>query len=352
MMPDIRTDILRFKSSLPFSPDKRQVIYVEERYDARINEFLQDNYGELRTAFGGAGYELCYFPDLSRKLGAEEFVRYFTPYRGSMIYRSLDSTCLIPFLQNGYEAKAAFIVYDKDASDGRSHAFRALKLDGHGQELHPLMEAFVRYLSEWKGKNDYVVYRCATGLILGEDKGDDYADEHFPEEVTKLMEDVRDKVNRLRQCGVNEMVLRSLLNPQLKLSRMQVAARGRILLPGYGNMEIKMSPLVKSIYFLFLRHPEGIVFKSLPDYRQELYGIYTHLTGRSSNEAVMQSIADVTNPCKNSINEKCARIREAFVREFDDRLAEYYYVTGNRGEAKRVRLPGNMVVWDWNMEEW
>lgn len=102
---------------------------------------------------------------------------------------------------------------------------------------------------------------------------------------------------------------------------------------------------------MFLRHPEGIVFKLLPDYRGELHEIYTHLTGRSSNEAVMQSIKDVTDPCKNSINEKCARIREAFVREFDDRLAEYYYVTGNRGEAKRVRLPERLVVWEWDVKE-
>lgn len=166
------------------------------------------------------------------------------------------------------------------------------------------------------------------------------------------MKDVREKVARLRQYGVNEMVLSTLLNPQIKLSSLRITANGDIVLPGYDNREIKMSPLVKSVYFLFLRHPEGIAFKMLPDYRSELYDIYVRLTGRSSVEGIEQSIADLTNPIKNSINEKCARIREAFVREFDDRLAQYYYVTGSRGMPKGVQLPQNMVVWEWNLHEW
>ena len=106
-----------------------------------------------------------------------------------------------------------------------------------------------------------------------------------------------------------------------------------------------MTPLVKAVYFLFLRHPEGIVFKNLPDYREELLMIYKKLTGRVSDEDVLRSIEDVTNPCKNSINEKCARIREAFIREFDDSIARFYYVTGGRAKAKNILLPRDYVNW-------
>ena len=65
------------------------------------------------------------------------------------------------------------------------------------------------------------------------------------------------------------------------------------------------------------------------------------LTDRS-----IQSIEDVTNPLLNSINEKCARIRGAFVGEFDDRMARYYYIDGLRGEAKKISLPRNLIVWE------
>ena len=60
----------------------------------------------------------------------------------------------------------------------------------------------------------------------------------------------------------------------------------------------------------------------------------------------MQSIQAVTNPMSNSINEKCAQIREAFIKHFDDRLARHYYISGKRGEPKRIALPPSLVVWE------
>ena len=58
-----------------------------------------------------------------------------------------------------------------------------------------------------------------------------------------------------------------------------------------------------------------------------------------------KSIQEVTNPLSNSINEKCARIREAFLIHFDDYLAKEYYVTGYRGQPKFIKLPRHLIEW-------
>ena len=131
-----------------------------------------------------------------------------------------------------------------------------------------------------------------------------------------------------------------------KLSRLIITKDYRILLPDYFNLEVKMEPLVKAVFLLFLRHPEGIVFKCLPDYREELIDIYKDLRPLGLNNRSLQSIEDVTNPCLNSINEKCARIRAAFINKFDEHLAKNYFVTGERGEAKKIALPRDLVVWE------
>lgn len=55
---------------------------------------------------------------------------------------------------------------------------------------------------------------------------------------------------------------------------------------------------------------------------------------------------DRTNDTLNSINEKCARIRSAFVKEFKEGLAKNYFVTGKRGEIKKISLPRDLVVWE------
>jgi len=172
------------------------------------------------------------------------------------------------------------------------------------------------------------------------------ADENFEKESQLLISEVEERILKLRKLGVRQWVLEQLVKPELKLSKMVLTKDCRIILSDYNNMEIDMEPLVKAVYLLFLNHPEGIKFKYLPDYREELTEIYLKLKPMGLTDRAIQSIEDVTNPLLNSINEKCARIRGAFVGQFDDHLARHYYIDGMRGEAKKISLPRDLVVWE------
>ena len=162
----------------------------------------------------------------------------------------------------------------------------------------------------------------------------------------QLIKEVEERISQLRKMGVGQWVLEQLVKPELKLSKLVVTKDYRLLLPDYNSIEIKMEPLVKAVFLLFVKHPEGILFKHLPDYREELTQIYVKLKPYGLNNRVVQSIEDVTNPLLNSINEKCARIRGAFVGQFDDRMAKYYYIDGKRGEAKKISLPRDLIFWE------
>lgn len=127
------------------------------------------------------------------------------------------------------------------------------------------------------------------------------------------------------------------------LKKLTITKDYRIML---GDKEIKMEPIVKAVYLLFLMHSEGIAFKSLPDYRKELTSIYGELKPLGLNDRVIRSIEDVTNPLLNSINEKCSRIRAAFISEIEEPFAKEYYVTGKSGEAKKISLSRDLVIWE------
>ena len=161
----------------------------------------------------------------------------------------------------------------------------------------------------------------------------------------KLIEDVKAKIQELREYGMSEKELTSLLETEQPLLKLTISRNYRLFL-GEQRVEIRMEPLVKAVYLLFLRHPEGIIFKDLPDYRQELTKIYSDVRPWGLTDRALQSIEDVTNPMLNSINEKCARIRKAFSNLLPKSVSRYYSISGERGEAKKISLPRDLVVWE------
>lgn len=131
----------------------------------------------------------------------------------------------------------------------------------------------------------------------------------------------------------------------VKMSRLTITKDCAILLTDY-QKEVKMEPIVKAVYLLFLKHPEGIVFKYLSDYRKELADIYQKIKPFGLTERAIRSIEDVTNPLLNSINEKCSRVKAAFQSEVVPTLLEQYIIMGKSGETKKIALPRDLVTWE------
>ena len=160
-----------------------------------------------------------------------------------------------------------------------------------------------------------------------------------------LVEEIKERIRKLKDYGMSEKELTSLLEAEQPLLKLTISRNYRLYL-GEQRMEVRMEPLVKAVYLLFLRHPEGIIFKDLPDYRQELTKIYSDVRPWGLTDRALQSIEDVTNPMLNSINEKCARIKKTFLAVMGSGMAEHYYIKGTRCEPKGIALPRDLVVWE------
>ena len=160
-----------------------------------------------------------------------------------------------------------------------------------------------------------------------------------------LLDEVKEKMNILKKCGMSEEEIISQLFCCQPLPKLIISRSYRIFL-GDERKEVHLEPLVKAVYLLFLKHPEGIVFKDLPDYREELAKIYNKVRPWGLTDRAVKSLEDVTNPMLNSINEKCARIRKTFGALLDRRVAGQYYIKGVRGKAKKIALPRELVAWE------
>jgi len=161
----------------------------------------------------------------------------------------------------------------------------------------------------------------------------------------ELVEELKDKVRKLKEYGLSEKDIVSLLHSEQPSLQLTVSKDYKVFL-GEKRVEVCMEPLVKAVYLLFLKHLEGIVFKDLPDYRKELAYLYDKVRPWGLTDRTLQSIEDVTNPTLNSINEKCARIKKIFLGILGSEMAEHYYIKGTRGEPKGIDLPRDLVVWE------
>ena len=161
--------------------------------------------------------------------------------------------------------------------------------------------------------------------------------------IEEVKSKVKELVKFLRINNVIEEEIMQLVRPEKRLSRLVVTEDYRILLPDY-EAEVKLEPIHKAVYLLFLRHPEGIRFKELHDYREELAEIYHSMKrGTQAKKKVERSIMDVTDPLSHSIIEKCTRIRNVFQKITP---CEEYVIAGVKGELKRIALDRELVTWD------
>ena len=172
--------------------------------------------------------------------------------------------------------------------------------------------------------------------------------------ITEITEQLRVLSEELRRAGRYDLLLNAITVPALqqlnieaakeRLSPLEITSDYRFLLPRY-EKEVELSPINKALYIFFLNHEEGVEFKCLSDYREELIDLYRKVGNRVSDDIICESIERLVNPLDNSINEKCARIRKQFSSLLSPNVARYYAISGKRGEAKKIDLVRANVIW-------
>ena len=169
-----------------------------------------------------------------------------------------------------------------------------------------------------------------------------------PEEVAAELSQL---VRVLRAAGHNDLLLRSIGAPVLeelrleaakaKLSRLRITKDYRLFLVDYGNVEIELNPVHKAVYLLFLNHPEGIEFKKLSNYRDELLRYYMTTAKMMDKEKIIEGVDHLTDPMDNAINEKCSRIKKTILSMMDVYSASYYYISGHT----QRHVEGSSRIW-------
>ncbi len=157
-------------------------------------------------------------------------------------------------------------------------------------------------------------------------------------------------IEQLQAEGRNDLLLKAIGVPLLeelrieaakgRLSRLVITEDYRFILEDY-HKEVELQPVHKAVYLLFLAHPEGIEFKRLADYREELTRYYMATAKIMDKEKVMESVDHLIDPLDNAINEKCSRIKKVFLELMDEYTASYYIISSHT----QKHIAGSSRIW-------
>ena len=336
-------------TTLPFTISEKQIVYSEGSYNEDVNSFIQQNHDKICKHFKYYGYEFCYIPYMTNHSESDLDLD-----EDSDIYEvGIEDICITS------DQLSKILVGERAITKGPQLMFYCSHFkydDEPGKSILKLIDVDIAQLSpDMHEILDVIIaqirkstppaprYSLSCNHSMYDTMKTTYPDDK--DEVWKLIHEIESRVEHLADKGIDEKILHQIVAKPEVVSRMVITRDYRIIFPDYDDMEINMTPLVKAVYLLFLRHPEGIILKHLEDYRKELIEIYTGIKGLPLDEKMMQSVVDATNPLNNSINEKVARIREAFVTRIKESLATNYIVHGGRGEAKRIPLHREFVDW-------
>jgi len=359
----------------PFLANK--IIYLEEEFNPDANRLMLENHNEFAEFAQAKGYELIYLPKYMNSLG-------FT----ALLNDSLQY--FYPLLKVDIQQLSEFIALNLGTVDWNAHLLTILNLPAlrspalvvvpdRIHEINPQQLSTFWFEDDFEnrifkffkamapaGSLPQVMYHLRPG-----DNKPKSADETFFDEGNKLAADVLAKIETLKSMGMQTLVAEIALRLIGNLDDQSVKALGissktevikmldqpvsrlrvewtskydvEISLPEYGNMVVDMPRLPKAVFLLFLNHPEGIKFCDLDQHEAELLQLYSRISNLADSSEMRANVARLVDPMDNSINVNCSRIKSAFVKLIDDKLAKNYYITGWRGDPRVISIDRNLV---------
>ena len=384
---------------LPFMPEDRQVIYVENQYDERINAIIKEKYNLLKYQFKRANLDFVYLPMFFDDEEIKEKVLYYAPYLTSEIMEKVElrSSYLLGYmshLENKVKIMPSFLYAPQ--KEGDEWVFQGLTIDisekenfsinnwfedtiydieeeltpiTHsryqiedkdesllvtGESIHESQAEYSSTPNFWE-KAERELKKFAKKCV--EEEGDYSETNHEPapssldeineKDVRDTIEELERNIERLRLLGIPLAAIAEFVAKYETVSRIKFTDDLKIFLPDYNNLEVKMGALYKAVYFLFINHPEGIILKRLEEYHHELTNYYLQASGRDSlTQKMYESINTLEYPGNNYINTILSKIKMCFKATIDEHLARYYYIYGKPGEPYKIALENIQIEWE------
>jgi hypothetical protein len=365
-------------SSRDFKFMHGKIIYIEEQWNENVNQFIKENLQWIEQETKLKGNEFIYLPLFKENNVETNIIRDFFHYSNPYLIGKL-SYEFIEYFKNF--SSPMFSVFLLDILN--LPAFKTPALLRNRYNLSALKQEYsyftidkskdIRKQFQFYFNTLQSIYSSKIFFQLKKKSQDETIDDSFNLEDSKLAHDVLEKIEYFKNQGLNniltEIAIRlfegsgqnilkkiyQLKTPVLKeslssndISKLIIEWTNKfnyqVILADYNNMIVDMPRLPKALYYFFIQHSEGIMLTALSNYYKELLAIYSRISNFSDKDEIENNVKRLIDPLDNSINVNCSRIKSAFVKLINDEIAKNYYISGYRGEPKKIILPKEKIL--------
>ena len=380
---------LKAKNSTFFT--NNAILFIEDKRDEFLNIYIKQNLKRINYRLDAKGMRLIYFPSFQNEaLKYQELILEFIRYRLPILYSLSDNelnNAIQAILQKLSPEEFYRIVLEelelpffkrpcllRNISSGFANTenkftYKHIEYQTEG-DLDKLFDTYIQQVNIPNDSEGTFYQLAGSRSQLSEPPAEYDADWYFDSDSKKDTDELKQKIDAIKEEGKYGVMVeaimymlatikegkpeiinkvrpllekKKLLESKVILSPILIDKHYNIFLPDFGNIEVKMHALPKTVYILFLRYPKGIRFKELYQYKIELLEIYNNVTNKYEKEEIARAITDLVDMTKPNINMQCSRIRASFRNLMDEHIAKHYYIDGLNGEAKMISLPKKLI---------
>lgn len=365
-----------YKFGIKFSMPSNCIIYFEKENNIALNKYIRSNYDELRDKFSKHNFNLIFAPLLTNTINdLDKVVEYFLPQLTNYeipqkVKNQYGELMFAKGLNKGIDDFGAVFPEEEFTPSSYNYSDILKLIDYKGNfnsgftlynNVVGVSDAFYEKNSEidfssfFKEFEDYLaeISNLVYDAMIANIPPIVDLTEKLDEEAAQIVNDLKEKLATLTDSGQLLFIvpiLKDLLDKQTEkidfksISKITIDKQNKILLP-YFKKEVELSHLTKSVYFLFLKHPEGINLKELENFKKELLTIYISVSNQLDHDKMVKSIDDVVNLETKAIYTHLSRIKSAFYKIMDASHANHYIISGNGEENRKISFNTNAIDW-------
>ena len=111
----------------------------------------------------------------------------------------------------------------------------------------------------------------------------------------------------------------------------------------YG-VTVKLNPMEKTLYTLFLKNEDGIYVDDFWKYYDELVEIYRKMTRFEDEDAILDAVDNVLDDSRVTLYANLSRIKKKITLAAGRAAADRYAILRGKDDVYRLAVPRNLVT--------